>query len=71
MTGERGGWWPVVVTNSTILRDEKTINCTTLITPSNTTVVFDAGWQTIPETIVFNLILFVVSFSSDNIIIII
>lgn len=33
-------------------------NCTTLINPSNTTIVFDVGWQAIPETIVFNLVLF-------------
>lgn len=35
-----------------------TINCTTLINPSNKTIVFDVGWQAIPETIVFNLMLF-------------
>lgn len=52
------GWWPVQVINSTILRDEKAINCTTLINPTNTTIVFDVGWQAIPETIVLNLILF-------------
>lgn len=52
------GWWPISVKNLTILRDEKAINCTTLINPTNATIVFDVGWQAIPETIVLNLILF-------------
>uniref|UniRef100_A0A6G1SC49 Transmembrane protein 63A n=1 Tax=Aceria tosichella TaxID=561515 RepID=A0A6G1SC49_9ACAR len=40
------------------MREIKTVNCTTLINPTNRTIVFDVGWQAIPETIVFNLILF-------------
>ena len=44
--------------------DEKVVNCTTLINPTNATIVFDVGWQAIPETIVFNLILFAVSVNS-------
>lgn len=38
----------------------ESINCTTLIFPSNKTIGFtiDAGWQAIPETILINLVLF-------------
>jgi hypothetical protein len=43
------------------MRRIKAVNCTTLINPTNRTIVFDVGWQAIPETIVFNLILFLVS----------
>lgn len=48
------------------MRDERTVNCTTLINPTNTTIVFDVGWQAIPETIVFNMILFFVSNPGHN-----
>lgn len=40
------------------MRENKAVNCTTLINPTNRTIVFDVGWQAIPETIVFNLVLF-------------
>lgn len=54
-----GSLWPGL--NATMLRDSEAVNCKTLINPSNATIVFDVGWQAIPETIVFNLILFFVS----------
>jgi hypothetical protein len=43
------------------MREVKAVNCTTLINPTNRTIVFDVGWQAIPETIVLNLVLFLVS----------
>lgn len=45
----------------------KPFNCTFLINPSNRTYIFDEGWLTVPETVVFNLVLFFVSILSQSV----
>lgn len=58
---ENNDWKFVVSDVDSNATDNPTFNCTFLINPSNRTYIFDEGWLTVPETVVFNLVLFFVS----------